>query len=406
MSRVLTPFTAPSESASAMAWTNHAQQPPYQYDPQEGGAYLTAIGTGLGIETPIRSVPPESLYVVANLLTGPISDEAFGGELEAMSTPLAGDNPAPTALMSTTDTTAPPLIIEPPVASSDDGTHQGTHTAHFFAHAESITSSCSSHASGSIDGGSTDGWMDGYSFSDHLHHSPCTTPQSSPYARSDEFDLFDCGTSRNFTVHSFDFSPNVSSSIGRDSTTPDRGDMDWASTGQPSFHDHNTSIYPSVSVPTTPHMGSVVFGSPAGFPVSFDPESNLSQGSGCHLAVPSAPRRSSDPLPPQASLQPPSSATWPTYNRDRPRSPTVSSIPGSVHSSNGGAPYIFKGHHSPGPIAFPNVKRKGVRTKRLSEETKEQARKVRNERTMCLSCRLSKVKVRHSGFGSLATEHG
>lgn len=51
-------FYCHSESVSAMAWTNNAQQPPYQYDPHEGGAYLTAIGTGLAIESPIRSVPP------------------------------------------------------------------------------------------------------------------------------------------------------------------------------------------------------------------------------------------------------------------------------------------------------------------------------------------------------------
>jgi hypothetical protein len=312
-----------------------------------------------------------------------------------MSTPLAGDNPGPTPLMSTTDTTAPPLIIEPFVASNDDGTHQGSYTAHLFGPAESITSSCSSHASGSIDGGSTDGWMDSYSFSDHLHHSPCTTPQSSPYARSDEFDVFDNGTSHSFAVPKFDFSSNVSSSIRRDSTTPDRGDMDWSTTGQSSLHENSTTMYPSVSVPTTPHMGSAVFGASTGFPVPFGPESNLPQGSGCHLAVPSAHRRYSDPLPPQVSLQPPSSATWPTYNRDRSRSPTVSSIPGSVHSSNMTAPYIFKGHPSPTPTVFPIGRRKGVRTKCLSEETKEQARKVRNERTMCLSCRLSKVKVRH-----------
>lgn len=43
-----------------MAWTNDTQHSPYQYSHQASNAFLTAIGSGLGIDTPMKYILPSS----------------------------------------------------------------------------------------------------------------------------------------------------------------------------------------------------------------------------------------------------------------------------------------------------------------------------------------------------------
>lgn len=349
--------------------------------------------------------------------------------------PLPGDNVPPSDFV-TSDTFLPPLIIEP-FGVSDTGSMM---QAQYYGQPDSISSSCSSHASGSMDGNSVGGWPESpvrYSaqtsqagrsdsmFGAHLPHSPYTTPQNSPCTtRDDEIrdnDEFRFRTPldslHGFTVSNFEFSPGLSP-FGRN-TTPDHVDtgmaIDWT---QQSVGQYHQNPCPSVSAPSTPHMGPMISASqlqqqfqamPIPDSESSSSSSSLSSSSlprnpGSHLlAVPPsdkfrAPRRYSDP--PQPSFQP-SSPSWSPaatgFGRDRPRSPNYSTTQGSARPPGVKKASVYKALPAAAPKSSVIARRKGVRTSCLPEETKVQARKTRNERTMCLSCRLSKVKVRPSG---------
>ena len=266
-------------------------------------------------------------------------------------------------------------------------------------------------------------------FEDRMPHSPCTTSQSSPYPASELSDPFDAESTRSLASHSLNYTgehlrpsssaSNIPAVVGRDLTSinhlNDAMDYEWAGPDRraselrvPGRHHqctpNNSTCSPSHSMPNSPFFKSHGFDHlqpQYQSPYSDDSESTLTQHTGTlapygsqHLAVPQTNRRCSDPSPPRPHLFP---SILPAI------APLAPSRDGSFNRLGGEDArdmFVFRNGGSYSANVQLPARRKGVRTKGLSEEAKKRAHQTRMDRTMCLSCKISKVKVGHRASAS------
>jgi hypothetical protein len=438
-----------------MVMNNRARQSSshthHQYHAHQGsGEVLMAIGSGLGIE-PRHYDNYGELDAISNHDTG-----GGGGGHQGLSA-LSAFAPGSVPYLSPLPLTLPLLIEPPgaadsmgprlfPPALSTSGYSTSSHPE------SSIEGSWMDTTTG---GHHHHHHHHNYTFGADsvLTHSPSPTPLGSPLTGNGGF-VFGRGpgsisSSSNGSgsgTGSFPVTPTIAfgthastvmSPYGNRANTPDTMSMDssmdlsmdWTHTAQqssPTYTNTHTQFLPpspcpSPSAPSTPpppaaaahmemgafggfHLGSQLPQHTHGFTEDPGVAPHSRHHSKSHLEVPDKPyaatRRYSDPqqLPSASSYRagtphPFSSASHHHQQQQQQQQQLVNSPSPILASRRQSLPAATaRGRTAPVPLST-GPKRKGVRTKKLPEETRVQARKTRNERTMCLGCRLSKVKV-------------